>query len=244
MQEKLWMGYYSEDSPPNWKYGDSVYWRHKPEGFYWVLLILMFVLKMINQVFIDSPGQYPKTSQVALATACEEGIKIRFKRQYIWFIEFTNYIAEYNVYIMMSISFIFLGKIQTSVISTVFFTLVLLMFALISRADNKVGTNQWSLRIAKALIWFSAIILIIDLLFLVFIGEDEEEERLAKVGKYAMERSPWFLFKTYCPNIYRNLDILGIKVQDKKLLKLTEEQLEYQVTFKFYSYIAFQLCSI
>lgn len=145
---------------------------------------------------------------------------------------------------MMSISFIFLGKIQTSVISTVFFTLVLLMFALISRADNRVGTNRWSLRIAKALIWFSAIILIIDLLFLVFIGEDEEEERLAKVGKYAMERSPWFLFKTYCPNIYRNLDILGIKVQDKKLLKLTEEQLEYQVTFKFYSYIAFQLCSI
>lgn len=62
MQEKLWMGFYSKGSEPNWKYGDSVYWRHKPEGFYWVLLILMFVLKMINQVFIDSPGQDPKTS--------------------------------------------------------------------------------------------------------------------------------------------------------------------------------------
>lgn len=166
------MGFYSAENPPNWKYGDSVYWRHEGEIFYWVLLILMFVLKMINQIFIDTPGQ--SISSEALESACEEGIKIRFKKQYIFFIEFTNYIAEYNVYMMMAISFIFLGKIQTSIISTIFFTLVLMMFALISRADNKLTTNKWSLRIAKLLIWFSAIILIIDLLFLVFIGEEDE----------------------------------------------------------------------
>jgi hypothetical protein len=210
MQEKLWMGFYDDKSPPDWKYGDSVYWRHDPDKFYWVLLILMFVLKMINQIFIDSPGQ--ALSSDALEAACEEGIKIRFKTQYIWFIEFTNYIAEYNVYIMMSISFIFLGKIQTSVISTIFFTLVIMMFALISRADNKVGTNQWSLKIAKVLIWFSAIVLILDLLFLVFIGEDDEAERVKKIGVEAMKSSPWYFFKENCGPIYRNLDIIGIKV--------------------------------
>jgi len=29
MKEKLWMGFYEEHRKPNWKYGDSVYWRHK-----------------------------------------------------------------------------------------------------------------------------------------------------------------------------------------------------------------------
>lgn len=56
------------------------------------------------------------------------------------------------------------------------------MFALISRADNKVTTNKYSLKIAIILKWFSAIVLIIDLLFLVFIGEEEEDERVKKIG--------------------------------------------------------------
>lgn len=109
MQQKLWAGFYSADSQPACRYGDSVYWRHHPEMFYWVLLILMFVLKMINQIYIDSADQ--KLSSGELEAACEEGIKLRFKMQYIWFIEFTNYISEYNVYIMMTVSFWFLGSI-------------------------------------------------------------------------------------------------------------------------------------
>lgn len=120
--------------------------------------------------------------------------------------------AEYSVYIMFGVVFYFLGKIQTSIISTVFFTIVMTMLALISRADNKVTTNIWSQRIAKALKWFSAIILIIDLLFLVFIGEEEKEERLKTIGEAAMKNSPWYFFSTNFEFIYKNLDILGIKV--------------------------------
>lgn len=59
-----------------------------------------------------------------------------------------------------------------------------------------------------------------------------------------MNQSLWFFFSTKFAPLYRNLDVIGIKVQDKLLLDLSPENLEYAVTFKFYSYIAFQLCSI
>ena len=68
------------------------------------------------------------------------------------------------------------------------------------------------------MIWFSAIILILDLIFLVFIGEAEEEERIKAIGEENVKNTPWYFFKETFPFIYQNLDIIGIKVQDKDVL--------------------------
>lgn len=48
-----WFGLY-ELSGPNWRLGDEIYFRHTPWTFYWVVLVLMAILKAINQIFLDS----------------------------------------------------------------------------------------------------------------------------------------------------------------------------------------------
>lgn len=73
---------------------------------------------------------------------------------------------------VLGLSFWLIGKLQTTLISWIFFSLNVILFAFISRQDNKRATHEWSLRIAKLLNYFSAFILIIDILFLVFAGED------------------------------------------------------------------------
>jgi hypothetical protein len=78
--------------------------------------------------------------------------------------------------IVLVISLFFIGKAQTNLINWVFFSLNIIMFGFIAKADNKVGTNRWSLFFAKVLSTFSAFVLLSDILFIIIFGEVEKAQ--------------------------------------------------------------------
>jgi hypothetical protein len=48
----IWFNLFERGDEPDWKPGDSVYFRHLPLPFEFLVLILMRVLNFINNIFI------------------------------------------------------------------------------------------------------------------------------------------------------------------------------------------------
>jgi len=52
IEDFKWAGFF--ETMPDWRDGSSVYFRHTPYPFYWLILILMALLKRINVMFTQS----------------------------------------------------------------------------------------------------------------------------------------------------------------------------------------------
>ena len=113
---------------------------------------------------------------------------------------------------------------QTSLISWTFFTLNVMMFGFVIRGDGKRTTQLWALKIANLLNYYSAMMIILDILYLLLIGEAGQNERS---------------FKKNLPVLYEHLDIIGFK-NDAITYKNGNDELK----IRFYTYITFQLVSI
>ena len=133
----------------------------------------MSLLNMVNAIFIDSDDDTMSSSQ--MTNKCREDIRDRYEKSWYYYIRVRNVINQYLIMIVLLISLFFLGKAQTNLINWVFFSLNIIMFGFIAKADNKVGTNKWSLFFAKVLSSFSALVLLTDIVFIIMFGEVEKK---------------------------------------------------------------------
>jgi len=99
-----------------------------------------------------------------------------------------------------------------------------MMFGFVIRGDGKRTTQLWALKIANLLNYYSAMMIILDILYLLLIGEAGQNERS---------------FKKNLPVLYEHLDIIGFK-NDAITYKNGNDELK----IRFYTYITFQLVSI
>ena len=175
MKKLEWLGLYSEEERPTWKEGESIYFRHTPYPFDWIVLILMSLLNMVNAIFIDSDDDTMSPSQ--MTNKCREDIRDTYGQVWYMYIRARNLINQYFIMLVLCISLFFIGKAQTNLINWVFFSLNIIMFGFIAKADNKVGINKWSLFVAKVLSSFSAIVLLADIIFIIVIGEVEKQKQ-------------------------------------------------------------------
>ena len=135
---------------------------------------------------------------------------------------------------MIFVLFYLIFNCQTNFINWVFIVLVLTNFAFIVKNDNKLSTISWSVKIATILKYYSATILILDILFIVFVGEFESTDPDSLDQK----------MKKKIPFLYNNLDLIGFRTYYapgetvKKLTKMKD------LAFKFIEFIGFLMISI
>lgn len=132
----------------------------------------------------------------------------------------------------------FIRCTQTNIINWIFFSINIIMFALIAKADNKKSSYQWSFFFAKCLKVYSAFVLLIDILFLCCVGDTE---------KFNQPQSYDQMLKLDFPRIYENLDLIGLRAIVNLPNSLTGMPLKQEqeiMKFKFYSYVCYQLVSI
>ena len=130
-----------------------------------------------------------------------------------------NGFSTIMILFVLGLSFWLIGKLQTTLISWIFFSLNIILFAFISRQDNKKATHEWSLKFAKVLNFFSAFILIVDILFLVFAGEDLEQ----------LSKTSWAYYFIQAIG-KEDLDVVGLAARKQNLMggKSTQTEAEYQ----------------
>ena len=142
---------------------------------------------------------------------------MRFKDQYMLYTRAKNGFSTIMILFVLGLSFWLIGKLQTTIISWIFFSLNIVLFAFISRQDNKKATHEWSLKFAKILNYFSAFILIIDILFLVFAGENLDE----------LSDKTWAYYFIQIIGS-ENLDTLGLAARKQNLMGGTSTQSEVE----------------
>jgi hypothetical protein len=77
----------------------------------------------------------------------------------------------------------FIGKAQTNLINWAFFVLNVVNFGFMVKGDNKPSTNMHSVQIAKTIKMYSAFILIVDIMFICFIGEREKPNQTQSIDQ-------------------------------------------------------------
>jgi len=93
-------------------------------------------------------------------------------------------------------------SIEINIINWIFYIFNTVNFALIIRGSKSLKYVQQSLRVTNCIKVYSLLILIIDILFMCFIGEFEKPNQPNSLDQK---------FKDAFPTVYNNLDIIGLR---------------------------------
>ena len=110
-----------------------------------------------------------------------------------------RYLLAFTVIVM----FYVIGKAQTSIINWGFFVLSIVNFAFIAKGDGKHSTIMHSRNIANVIKVYSAFLLLFDICFIMFVGEEEKPNQPESLDQ---------IFKQTLPKLYENLDIIGLRI--------------------------------
>lgn len=98
---------------------------------------------------------------------------------------------------------------QTNLINWIFFSLFVINFAFIARQDNKGSTYKKCIISAKLINYYSAFILVMEILFLTLFGI-QKKAYLSMFQQLTSTSYDYWLFITF-PMIYENLDLIGFR---------------------------------
>mmetsp|Transcript_34734 Transcript_34734/g.53328 ORF Transcript_34734/g.53328 Transcript_34734/m.53328 type:complete len:348 (-) Transcript_34734:7663-8706(-) len=103
ISERLeWFNFYEENKKPHWSNDDSVYFRHTPYPFDWIVLILMSILNLINVIFINTKEAN------ALTVLCYEGLRARYSKQVYFWLRFKNALSNFFILFVLFAMFYFI----------------------------------------------------------------------------------------------------------------------------------------
>ena len=77
-------------------------------------------------------------------------------------------------YIALGFLLFFIGKVQTNIITSILFFLNISLLAWFAKGDSKPSTISAQLKCTNYIIRFSSFILMLEILFICFIGEVEK----------------------------------------------------------------------
>jgi len=113
-----------------------------------------------------------------------------------------NYFSQYTIILVICAMFYNISKSQSNFINFLFFVLNLINFAFVAKGDNKASTNKHSRDIARLIKFYSAAILMLNILFIFTIGENEKPDQ-PESGDQKL--------KEMYPLLYDNLDLIGFR---------------------------------
>lgn len=127
---------------------------------------MMGLLNKVNMMFKD------KEAIVKITEIAENSFEDQYKKTSYYMgrvITISKGIAIYFVLILMIYMQIY---IETNIINWVFFVLNTLGFALMIRANTNVYAIEQQLKVANLIKFYSLMILVLDILFISFVGYD------------------------------------------------------------------------
>ena len=201
-----WMSFYDPAQLSKLHTDGSIYFRYKPRNFDWVLLILMVMLNVINILFVN------ENEANNFSIRCYEGIRDRYTKIIYRLTRFKNFISSFLIFIVLGILIFFIGKAQTNLISSIFFTLNITNLSFIAKADNKKSTNMRIYNLTNFIKFFAAAILLLDILFIFTIGEMPRNDPTSLDRKFA----------DLYPILYDNLDLVGFRIYDNQSNPMTD----------------------
>jgi hypothetical protein len=114
------------------------------------------------------------------------------------------------------------------------------MLSFIAKGDNKDSTNRYTKRVATVIKYYSTFILVTDIVFVCFIGEEAQpDDKHVNPHSYDQE------LRRACPLLYANLDLIGLRLYlDPAPHTQTAAQQRMMLKTKFFSYIAYLMVSL
>lgn len=114
------------------------------------------------------------------------------------------------------------------------------MLSFIAKGDNKDSTNRYTKRVATVIKYYSTFILVTDIVFVCFIGE-EAQPKDKQINPHSYDRE----LRRACPLLYANLDLIGLRLYlDPAPHTPTAEEQRMMLRTKFFSYIAYLMVSL
>lgn len=134
-----WLNLFEEEKKPTWMPSDTIYFRHIPYAFDWVVLLIMCGLNFINQVVFKE-----RETSNQLSQKCYENIRDMYSEQVFFLLSIKNAVSRYVLAFTVILMFGIIGRAQTNIINWGIFILNILNFAFIAKGDNKESTNRRS----------------------------------------------------------------------------------------------------
>lgn len=157
------MGIFRTDEQANslWSSGDSIYFRINPDFMNLFILVLMWVLNQVNKLYRDKKMK-------------EKSIENLKKESISWVLTVFNFITALIDSLMWLICIILIGVCSTkndiTFISWVYFTLYVVVIAVIMRQDTKNVTVNLGIGLFRAMKYFAVVFFICELIFEVNYG--------------------------------------------------------------------------
>ena len=233
MRTLEWLNFYQAESLPDWS-ADSrnIYFRYTPLLNEWCILVLMTLLDTINLLYQD------RRRTAKLSGSAYESIRDSFKEEtFLTLIKIKNVFSRLLIFVALVLMIFFIGKAQTNLINWGFWSLFVINFYYMAKADEASTTTQTTINIARVIKCYTAAILIIEILLLATVGEAQVDpgDRRSRNDE---------LLEEYLPTFYACLGLIGLRVYVDPGAVLTNEEHAGRVGFKFISYIAYLLLSI
>jgi hypothetical protein len=223
-----WLNLYPNQNPPtnpfNFTPGENMYFRFRPEFIDWGVLILMHILMIVNTMF----------KQKAEIDNLREKTNANLKDQYAKASYYYNRVETIAKSLLIYTLLIFMIYVQTTIetnlINWVFYVLNSINFAFIVRGVKKIGYLKQSLAVSNMIKIYSLLVMVIDIIFICFIGEFEKPNQPDSLDQK---------FKRAYPNIYNQLDMIGFRTNTLEVgtIVIVQAVGDMQLKSRFIAYV-------
>jgi len=230
-----WLNLYPNSNPStnpfNFSDGESMYFRFIPEMADWIVLVSLSLLQQVNTMYRQ------KEEIVKLEEFMKNSLKDENEKLIYYYGRVEKIIKSMAIYSILVFMIFIHSSIETNLINWVFFVLNLINFAFIIRGTKELKFLKQSLCITNLIKVWSLMILILDILFICFIGEIEKVNQPESLDQR---------FKKAYPVLYSSMDIIGFRTS--AVLTSGGDNINdvYQMKLekRFLAYIAFFLLSL
>lgn len=161
------MSFYEEESKPTWTKWDphyTVYFRHTPYAFDWIVLLIMCGLGFVNNLFSK------KTENETLEALAFENLRNRYPYTMFTLLRITNYCSQWAIILVICTMFYYICHADSNLVNWIFFIANIINFSFVAKGDNKFNTNKKSKICSDFITFYSAAMLLTNILFILAVG--------------------------------------------------------------------------
>ena len=155
-----------------------VYFRHWPYFADFCIIMILASLNTIDQMYLEDhnkAGDGVTKADKSLYNKALKSIRRDYPGTYMFCLKFKERSQIFIVLLLFIYIFWSLYELQVSVISWIFFTLLLLIFALIGKCDNKPSTLSCIVVLSTLFKYYTAVMIIAEVIFVTIFGSKEDK---------------------------------------------------------------------
>lgn len=145
---------------------------------------------------------FKKNDVETLEAQAFENLRNRYPRTMFAVLRVTNYCSQWLIILVIITMFYYICHAEPNIVNWVFFIANIINFSFVAKGDNKSNTNKKSKNCSDFITFYSAFMLLSNIMFILFIGENPKPDQPDSLDR---------AFINNFPSIYDNLDIIGFR---------------------------------